>query len=216
MNAFVDFIERQPTGSIIMVAVADEAGLNVAQSCRSNGYAWTVRAYAALEALGARRIRNYCWRNSYSLIAVKGEGLKDEQLAGGGIQVTSRFARQDRWAISVTLNGSQFGPGQSMSVVATVVPQPPTSPLVDAYVVLRFPTGDFYSLQADGRLLPGVIPMARNFRPSAFLSRVHAFTFTGIEPAGTYVWYAALTHPGTLTLTSDLYQTSFTVHGAAN
>jgi hypothetical protein len=211
MNAFVDFLERQPNGAIVMIAIGDEGGLNVAQSCSPNGYPWTQRAYAALEALGARLIRNYCWRHSYSLIAVKGEGAKDEQLAGQGVQVTSRFVRSERPVISVALNSSQFTTGETLSMAATIAPRPSTPPLVDAYVVIQLPTGQLVSLQLDGRTRPGVVPMARRFTPSSWQRTLLNYTVNGTEPAGIYTVYAVLTEPGTLNFASELDQFTFRV-----
>jgi Astacin (Peptidase family M12A) len=104
-------------------------------------------------------------------------------------------------------NDNAFWPYEFMAVNATLVPGTSSGP-VDAYIVVNLPTGQFMSLQLDGRLVPGIVPIARRFTP---------FNHEGIlaNPAfkepGTYTWYAVLTEPGTLNFVSPLQQTTFVV-----
>lgn len=88
----VDFLDRQPQGALLLIAVGDEAGLTVGRTagCPRDPQLGTVccthlggqyeRVRAALELLGARQIRRYCYWNSYSLIAIKGQSAIAEQL----------------------------------------------------------------------------------------------------------------------------------------
>jgi Interleukin-like EMT inducer/Glycosyl hydrolases family 2, TIM barrel domain len=84
MNAMISFLNGLPNGALIMLAVADEAGLTADSSCTHLSFAWTEAGFQALEDLGSLTIRNYCFRNSWSMIAVKGEGrARDERLSSG-------------------------------------------------------------------------------------------------------------------------------------
>jgi probable HAF family extracellular repeat protein len=80
-EAMMRFLSGIPNGAIVMIAVADDAGLTLdtlSKSCTSrstlSGDTWTGRLLSALEALGSKQIRGYCFRDSWAMIAVKGEG----------------------------------------------------------------------------------------------------------------------------------------------
>ena len=83
--------------------------------------------------------------------------------------------------------------------------------LVDAYVVLQLPSGEFLSLQLGGRFAAGLIPIAQRFAPFDFQAILAQYTFTGVEPRGTYTWYAVLTTPGTLNFVHPPQQLAFVV-----
>jgi hypothetical protein len=87
----------------------------------------------------------------------------------------------------------------------------PGAGAVDAYVVLRLPSGQFLSLQLGRGFVPGIVPIAKGFTPVDFQGVLAQYTFTGAEPAGTYTWLAALTAAGTLNLVSPLQEVPFTV-----
>jgi hypothetical protein len=112
--------------------------------------------------------------------------------------------------LGLGLNGAAFPPGATMTLTGTLsagnVPG-----AVDAYVVLQLPSGQFFSLQLGGGLVPGVVPIARGFGPIDFQGVLAQYTFTGAEPPGIYTWISALTAPGTLNLVSPLQQVAFTV-----
>ena len=74
-------------------------------------------------------------------------------------------------SLTLTLNRASFAPGETMTLTATVTPGF-TAPLVDAYVVVRLPDGSFLSLLLDGRIVPGLVPIARGFTPFAFNAEV--------------------------------------------
>lgn len=83
-------LDAIPDRALVMIAVADESGLARMESCTHRNTADTIAVETALRQLGSTLIGNYCYRNSWSMIAVKGEGRKDEQLSAAA-RVTSRF-----------------------------------------------------------------------------------------------------------------------------
>jgi hypothetical protein len=90
MYALVAYLNAAPAGSLILLSVADEAGLNQdlscnpfsASSCFENGL-------STLEALGSTQIRSYCFWGSWAMIAIKGQGLVAE-----GLSSTDRVSLQ--------------------------------------------------------------------------------------------------------------------------
>jgi len=84
MNAMIAFLNILPNGTLILIAVADEAGLNQDNSCTFISAPWVEGGLQTLEALGSQQIRDYCFRYSFAMAAFKGEGMaRDEQLANG-------------------------------------------------------------------------------------------------------------------------------------
>jgi hypothetical protein len=81
--SLVDYLDRVPDGSIILLGVRDEAGLNEFDSCTSLRYSWVSALQNKLEELGSGRIRSYCYRDAFGLIGVKGSGLRGEGLGRG-------------------------------------------------------------------------------------------------------------------------------------
>lgn len=102
-RAFIRFLDRQPAGTLLLIAVGDDAGMTDGRTagCPLNPAAGTTccrpldgafeQLRLALERLGAVQLRGYCYWNSYALITVKGEGAKAEQL-GRPTEVTLRYA----------------------------------------------------------------------------------------------------------------------------
>jgi len=110
--------------------------------------------------------------------------------------------------VSVTLNQATFSSTDTLVATVTAVGGVIATP-IDAYVVVELGGGAFLSLQLDGRLVPGLAPIARNIvLPS--VSVPFAFPLAGAPP-GTYRWLAAVTSPGTLMLVSPLASTPFTI-----
>lgn len=112
-------------------------------------------------------------------------------------------------SLTLQLNATQYATGHTMALIATLVPGIPSTP-VDAYVVVRMPTGALLSAQLGGGLIDGVHPIATNFVPMPLQVPIAQYTFTGAEPPGTYTWLAALTMPGTLTFVSAVEEDVFT------
>ncbi|MEK6288867.1 MAG: FG-GAP-like repeat-containing protein [Acidobacteriota bacterium] len=82
MTNLTNFLDGLSNGGLVMLAVGDEAGLTQDNSCTHFSFPWIEPFYQALEALGSTQIRNYCFRNSWAIVAVKGEGVaRSEQLA---------------------------------------------------------------------------------------------------------------------------------------
>ena len=73
-----------------MIAVDDEAGLNHFDSCTFLSYSWVQAGLAELEALGATQIRSYCYRASWAMVAVKGEGAARAEALAPASQVSAR------------------------------------------------------------------------------------------------------------------------------
>jgi hypothetical protein len=109
--------------------------------------------------------------------------------------------------LSVTLNQTSFRTSDTM--VATVQAVGGVVPgAVDAYVVVQA-GGALLSLQLDGRLVPGLVPIARNIALPT-VAAPFAFPLAG-APAGSYTWLAGVTTPGTLTLVAPIASTPFTI-----
>ncbi|HEX3126689.1 MAG TPA: interleukin-like EMT inducer domain-containing protein [Thermoanaerobaculia bacterium] len=82
MYALVAYLNAAPTGSLILLSVADEAGLNQDLSCNPFSTSSCFQnGLSALEALGSTQIHSYCFRDSWAMIAVKGKGLVAESLS---------------------------------------------------------------------------------------------------------------------------------------
>jgi hypothetical protein len=111
-------------------------------------------------------------------------------------------------SLTLQINATAFTPGQTLVVTATSVPgAPPVS--VDAYIVIKLPTGQFMSAQLSGAFVPGIVPIATNIVPPPLTQQVAQYTFNGSEPVGTYTWFAVLTVPGTQNFVSALDQDDF-------
>ncbi len=113
-------------------------------------------------------------------------------------------------SLSLGLNATVFSAGAAMTVTG-ILSAGNIPGLVDAYVVLQLPTGEFLSLQLGGRFAPGLIPIARQIAPFDFQGVLAQYTFTGVEPRGTYTWHAVLATPGTLNFLSPPQQLAFVV-----
>jgi hypothetical protein len=112
--------------------------------------------------------------------------------------------------LQLHLNQASFTRGDTLTVSANLGTLPIARP-VDAYVVVQLPGGALLSLQRDGSLVPGIVPIAKAFVPFDFEGQVAQYMFTGAEPKGTYTWYSVLTEGGTMNFVSPLRQINFTV-----
>ena len=77
----INFLANVPAGRVVLLAVSQDAGLNEAGSCKLLGRAWNHNLISTLESLGSTRIANICAGGSWSMVAVKGHGVLDEQIA---------------------------------------------------------------------------------------------------------------------------------------
>jgi hypothetical protein len=112
-------------------------------------------------------------------------------------------------ALTVSLNAQSFGPGDTLILSAKLLPLA-TPMVVDAYVYVRIPTGQYFSLQLGGALVPGIVPIARGFVPFAYEAPLAQYTFSGGEPTGTYTWLFGLTRAGTMDFVTPQEQLGFT------
>jgi len=83
MRELLAHLEGLPIGALLLIAVGDEAGLNEfpPDDCVALRQAWVEDAFRALEQLGSRQIRSYCYRDSWAMAVLKGEGsARAEQL----------------------------------------------------------------------------------------------------------------------------------------
>lgn len=98
--------------------------------------------------------------------------------------------------------------GQTLRVRATLRPRP-AGP-VDAFVVFRVENVGFFSLQLNGQLIPGIVPIAQNFVPSVpFDAEIFTFPLTGNEPRGNHAVLGALTQTGTLNVVGSIDEKVF-------
>lgn len=111
--------------------------------------------------------------------------------------------------LTTALNQTAFGAGQTLLLTATLTPDVATP--VDAYIVVDVPGLGTLSLQLNGGVVPGTVPIASGFVPFPFSGLVLQYTFTGGEPPGTYQFRAFLTQPGTLTVIGVADADPFTV-----
>lgn len=82
MNSMISFINSVPNGTILLIAVADEAGLNnfpASGACTFTTISGPL--VTALQGLGSMQIQNLCYQGSFAMITVKGNGLVTEQVA---------------------------------------------------------------------------------------------------------------------------------------
>jgi hypothetical protein len=120
-------------------------------------------------------------------------------------------------ALTLQLNGVAFRPGDTLVVTAALAPGPPAGAapgppmLVDAYVLIRLPDGGLVSLSPDGRVVLGVVPIARRIAPVPVSGELLRATLRGDEPPGTYTWITALTEAGTTTVVGPIDEQPFTL-----
>lgn len=107
-----------------------------------------------------------------------------------------------------TVNQTAFRTGQTLTLNAVLTPGT-TPTLVDAYVVVQLPSGQFLSVLLTG-VAVGIVPIATNFAPIPFSGQLIAYTFTGLEGPGTYTVFVALTQPGTLIPIGSIQMITFT------
>ncbi len=74
IQAMTGFLNGLPNGTYLLIAVCDDAGLNQDDSCNRLNNGWNQTGIQTLESLGSTQIRNYCFRNSWCMVTVKGEG----------------------------------------------------------------------------------------------------------------------------------------------
>jgi hypothetical protein len=129
------------------------------------------------------------------------ETTADRVVRNGNIQV--------HLGLTTTLNAQTFSSGDVMAVSVSMTPGT-ASPNVDAYLVLRLPTGQLLSWTPNG-LVPGISPLAQNVRPVNFRGVIARLAIPSGTPPGTYAWLSGHTAAGTLNLVSEISELQFTI-----
>jgi hypothetical protein len=81
MNAYLDSV---PNGTLLLIAIADEAGLNDWSACTFLTQPWVSGAVSRLRALGSTQIGSYCYGDRWAMIAIKGQGVALGEARGTG------------------------------------------------------------------------------------------------------------------------------------
>lgn len=188
--------------------------------------AWTDTSFNEFGFIVERRSSTATSFETVATLAADATGYLDQNLPAGssycyrvsaynasGASEPTNDACGTTWAaaavpLSVSLNQTRFTPTSTMVAVVNAVGGQVTS-AIDAYVVLDAGGSAFFSLLADGSLVPGVVPIARGVVLET-ASVPFVFPLAGAPP-GNYVWMAALTTPGTLSLVSPVASTPFTI-----
>ncbi|MEZ5293874.1 MAG: ice-binding family protein [Vicinamibacterales bacterium] len=111
--------------------------------------------------------------------------------------------------LSTTVNAPTLRTGQTMRLHATLRRDKTATPS-DAYVVLQLPGGQTLSWTGAG-LVPGLVPLARNFVPIDWDGDILALPIPPGAPPGVHVWMSALTRAGTFELLSGISQRAVTI-----
>lgn len=96
MQAMVAFLNSFPDGTLFLIAVADDAGLNLDNSCDALNNGWNQTGIQTLKALKSEKIDAYCFRASWCLITVKGEG----QARGEGLSPNTEVSAETTLTIA--------------------------------------------------------------------------------------------------------------------
>lgn len=127
----------------------------------------------------------------------------------GGVVVVGGSSTVPVLGLTTALNASSFRPGDAVVLTATLTPGPSPQP-VDAYIVVRLPSGSYLSWTG-ASLVPGLVPIVRSLRPVDYQGVVARVTVPVGTPPGSYAWLSAVTSPGTLNLLSAIAETPFTI-----
>lgn len=111
--------------------------------------------------------------------------------------------------LTTAVNALTFRTGDPFVTTATFVPGD-TATAVDAYTVLQFPTGQYYSLTPQG-LVSGILPLIRTTVTGPSTIPLLALPLPAGAPLGQYTWLSALAAPGTLNLLTPIRVSTFTV-----
>jgi hypothetical protein len=112
-------------------------------------------------------------------------------------------------ALTTSLNTASLRPGQTLRLSVRLRGDATNTP-ADAYVVLQMPGGALLSWTGQG-LVPGLVPVVRNFVPVNLDAEVLVLPIPAGTPPGVYTWLTALTEAGTLNLITPIASQTFTV-----
>jgi hypothetical protein len=76
LMAMVAYLDSVPNGTILLISAGDELGLNEfpPSDCAFLPFPFVGTALQKLQALGSTRIQDYCYRDQWAMIAIKGQG----------------------------------------------------------------------------------------------------------------------------------------------
>ena len=111
MYGLVSYLGAAPSGSVILLSVADEAGLNQDASCNPYPTSTCLAAgLSAIEALGSTQIRNTCFNGSWAMIAVKGQGVLAEGVSTNQlVSLQAPLPDPGGYLLSVSKDGAGTG-----------------------------------------------------------------------------------------------------------
>ncbi len=119
MNAMIAYLDSLAVGTTMMISVADEAGLTD-YGCTKLTYSWVEAGLRALEALGSHQIRNYCYQDSWAMIAVKGEGSARDESLGHSAPVSVKLVSPLPVVSIGKTHSGNFTQGQAGAYTLTV------------------------------------------------------------------------------------------------
>ncbi len=132
---------------------------------------------------------------------------------GGFTAANTLMVMYERAQLSLAANNSSFRRGQALALNAAVSPGP-ASLTADVYIALQFPGCGSLACalywQGGLNFTATQQPYVRDWRVASVNEPIFDYVFDGTEPAGNYVWYGALTEPGTLNLIGSIKQAPFT------
>ncbi|MEZ5289214.1 MAG: amidohydrolase [Vicinamibacterales bacterium] len=138
-------------------------------------------------------------------------------IAANGQVIEARTMRQVRngniqfhnSTLTTTVDDDTLVPGQVLRLRAHLRRGREAAP-ADAYVVLRMPGGQLMSWTGSA-LVPGLVPLVRNFAPADFDGLILQLQVPAGTPPGVYTWMSALAEPGSLTLLTAIAEQAFTI-----
>jgi len=110
--------------------------------------------------------------------------------------------------VALNLNAASFSTGSTLTLTRSMFSGIPVAN-ADIYVALLLPDGTLLIFQPNGSVSTAITPRPADIPVPSATDIVLNYTFTGIEPVGTYTWFAALTQPGTLNFIGTVAQASF-------
>jgi len=111
--------------------------------------------------------------------------------------------------VTLGLSSLSFSTGSTLTLTGTTVAGVPSTN-ADIYLALQLPGGALFVMQPGGAFGSALVPVLSNIQVPDFTGSIFSYTFTGLEPVGTYSWFAALAQPGTLNVIGSITQASFT------
>jgi hypothetical protein len=120
LTALVNYLNDVPMGSLVLLSVADEAGLTLPNTCTQYSGACFSNGIAALEALGSTQIGSYCFRDSWAMIAVKGAGHAIAEGLSSSNVVSLLSGLPDPGSFGLTVNKAGQGTGTIQSSPAGI------------------------------------------------------------------------------------------------